>query len=497
MSDLNKLNKKLSMYVCGPTVYDDSHIGHARTYITVDIIHRVMRYFNKETFLVMNITDIDDKIINKAKEANLDWKMVAKKYEDSFFDSMYKLNVLYPHVIIRVSEVIPEIIKYIQKIIDNGFAYPTKDGSIYFDTGKYKDAGYEYITDNSEELDKEMFPPEVSEISVNMNEKGVRNTKKNARDFSLWKGRKYDEVGFDAMFDYNSNQLKSYGRPGWHIECSTMIHETLGDHFDIHFGGIDLKFPHHYNENAQANAFHHPKFMKNKWCDEFRHTGHLCIDGLKMSKSLKNFTTINDILKITSPNVLRWLFLKYKWNEPMNYSEETLKEAKFLDEQLNQLLKRTQNFPFSRKDIKFLLKEKEWNQYLEKLRTEILFHLESLEFDSFVNLIQESIKRFNVYISLESPNESLVNHFVSDIKIFLEVLGFNYHKNSESQNMKGCMNILVETRCDIRQLTRNKEIGKETKNLLFDILDKQRKNLDEQNIQLQDTKDNSFWWIKE
>ena len=488
-------SSKVSMYVCGPTVYDDSHIGHARTYMTVDLIHRVMKHLNKETFLVMNITDIDDKIINKSSVTGMDWKETAKKYEDSFFHSMKQLNIEYPHVVIRVSEVIPQIIDYIQTMMDKGFAYPTKDGSIYFDTEKYKEEGYEYVSGHSDEVDKELFPPEVSEISESLNDFGVRNTKKSLRDFALWKGRKVNEVGFEAKFKFNQNTMNCFGRPGWHIECSTMIHETLGEQFDIHFGGIDLKFPHHYNENAQANAFHHPKFLQHKWCDDFKHTCHLCIEGLKMSKSLKNFTTINEILKITSPNVLRWLFMKYKWYDPMNYSEETLKEAKQIDEQVEQFFRKVENYPFERKNIKFTSKDKEWHQSFIQTKLKILQDLGNFEFDLFVHDILDAVKRFNIYLSLESSNESLVFEFKSMIENILHMLGFKYEIQSLSgtNDTKEIMEIIIDTRTSLRQMTRSKVLSKED---LFVVLDKQRKSLSENNIELQDTKENSLWWKK-
>jgi len=481
-------SKQLRMYVCGPTVYDHSHIGHARTYMTVDLIHRTMKYLGSDTFLVMNITDIDDKIIQKAAETNTHWREVAKTYENSFFESMHKLKILYPHVIIRVSEVIREILEYIQVLIDKGFAYPTKDGSIYFDSEKYKEAGYEYVSGTTQEIDKELFPPEISEISENV-ENGLRNTKKGSKDFALWKGRKSSEIGFPANFTFENRVVSCYGRPGWHIECSAMINETLGDSFDIHFGGIDLKFPHHYNENAQANAYHHPKCLNQKWCGEFKHVGHLCIDGLKMSKSLKNFTTIDEILKYTSPNVLRWLFMKFKWTEQMNFSDETLKEAKLIDEQVLQLINKVQNFPFERKNIKFNSKEKDFESSVSISEKP----LETFEFDLFVQNILEFIKNFNIYLSKDYPNESICRWKLNSLESILQHLGFDYTQNKSNIETKVWMNYIVQERTLIRQMTRLSEISKDK---LFDLLDKQRKYLSEQNIKLQDTKDSSLWFIQ-
>jgi cysteinyl-tRNA synthetase len=485
------MEQMMKMYVCGPTVYDHSHIGHARTYMIVDVIHRVMRHQGWNTHLVMNITDIDDKIINKAEQEGKDWREVAKTYEDSFFDSMTKLGIEYPHHIIRVSEVIPQIISYIQKIIDNGFAYPTRDGSIYFDVQKYIDAGYEYVSESEEDS---CFPKEVSEISEH-EQNHIRNTKKSVKDFALWKGRKSSEVGFEASFKYQSVVLSSYGRPGWHIECSTMIHETLGEHFDLHFGGIDLKFPHHYNENVQANAFHHPIHKNGSWCDQFKHIGHLCIDGLKMSKSLKNFTTINEILKITSPNVLRWLFLKYRWSEPMNYSQETLKEAKYLDDLVFGFLKQIQNYPFQRKNIQLCEKDKCFGDFIFEWKTIIKEECKQYNFDIVILHIVEGIKRANIYIRDSDSNQTFVNEFVRILRKILDILGFQQnHSQSNDQKFTELMNLTINVRNQLRSISRNKDVTKNTKDEVFKILDHQRDSLKQIGIQIQDTKDNSLWF---
>jgi cysteinyl-tRNA synthetase len=452
-----------------------------------------MKYFKKDTMLVMNITDIDDKIINKSDELGVDWREVSKKYEDSFFDSMSKLGVQYPHTIIRVSEVIPHISRYIQKIMDNGFAYPTKDGSIYFDTTRYKEAGYEY-RGNLEDVDKEQFPLEVSEISE-ISENGIRNTKKCASDFSLWKGRKQSEVGFDEEFNFESHIFKSHGRPGWHIECSTMIYETLGCHFDIHFGGIDLKFPHHYNENAQANAYHHPMYLGiTNWCDSFYHIGHLCIEGMKMSKSLKNFTTINEILKTTSPNVLRWLFMKHKWREPMNYNSDTLKDAIIIDEQIKEILCKLENFPFERKYVVYQSKEVAFDNCKSLLLSKMDNCLLNFEFDQFVLLVQEYLKNINKYLLTDKINQTVIEGSRECILSMLNMLGFKYSCKQiiVDNNTEVFMDLIVKERTFLRMLSRKSD--KEIKSEIYKILDEQRDTINKTNIQLKDTKESSLWF---
>lgn len=268
----NYLQNAKKLYVCGPTVYSDSHIGHARCYMIVDLFYRIMKHIARENvYLVMNITDVNNKIIKRAQDTNTTWQEIAKTYEKSFFDAMTKLNIQKPKVVIRVSEVIPEIIAYIQKIMDNGFAYPTKDGSVYFDSVAYENAGYVF---GNNDVDIEEYKGKV-DVKVLL-------SKRNRRDFSLWKGREKSEVGFSADFIYKNEKTTLYGIPGWHIECSCMIDQTIGPVLDIHMGGIDLKYPHHHNEQLQANAFHHPCFTPEKckkWCQEFMHVGHVRVDG--------------------------------------------------------------------------------------------------------------------------------------------------------------------------------------------------------------------------
>lgn len=200
-STMQPLRAITKMYVCGPTVYNVSHIGHGRVYIMVDLINRVMNsIMNQKTHLVMNITDIDNKIINAAAIAKTSWTDIARIYEKSFFDSMAKLNVKLPDVIIRVSDVLPQIISYVQTIIDNGFAYVTDDGSVYFDTNAYVAQGYYFSGKEDEE--ENQYQSELSSSIISQ--------KKNKKDFALWKGRKSEEIGFDAEFMFNGIKMNIF-----------------------------------------------------------------------------------------------------------------------------------------------------------------------------------------------------------------------------------------------------------------------------------------------
>eukprot|EP01137_Pigoraptor_chileana_P031152 Opistho-2@18564 len=387
-------------YTCGPTVYDASHMGHARSYITFDIIRRLLtEYFNYEVMWVMNITDIDDKIILRARRNHLfsvysekkhtleevladvrealpsyEAKMnalqaadpkdpkvgvlasaiaaakgvteasgatvesvlagardpladyldkkhgqdvtdneifvqTARHWESEFHKDMAALNVLPADVLTRVSEYVPEIVAYVDKIVQRGFGYEAQ-GSVYFDTAKFDGSeGHAY---------GKLMPESIGNLTSLAEGEGELSSgggKRSKTDFALWKASKPGEPAWDSPW--------GRGRPGWHIECSAMASEIIGSVLDIHCGGIDLRFPHHENELAQAEAH----YDCNQWTNYFLHAGHLEIDGQKMSKSFKNFQTIQDALKLYTARQLRLMFLMHKWNDTLGYSAETMRDA--------------------------------------------------------------------------------------------------------------------------------------------------------------------------
>ncbi|XP_020921573.1 probable cysteine--tRNA ligase, mitochondrial isoform X3 [Sus scrofa] len=273
-----------SWYSCGPTVYDHAHLGHACSYVRFDIIRRILtRVFGCSVVMVMGVTDVDDKIIKRANELNVSPASLANLYEEDFKQDMAALKVLPPTVYMRVTENIPQIVAFIAGIIASGHAYSTARGNVYFDL-QSRGAKYGKL---------------VGVVPDPMGEPGDSD-KRHAGDFALWKAAKPQEPFWASPW--------GNGRPGWHIECSTLSSLVFGSRLDIHSGGIDLAFPHHENEIAQCEAFHRCP----QWGNYFLHSGHLHVEGgeEKMSKSLRNYVTIKDFLRSASPDVFRLFCLR-------------------------------------------------------------------------------------------------------------------------------------------------------------------------------------------
>lgn len=300
---------KVNLYACGPTVYDSSHLGHARMAIVWDVIQRYLRFKGFDVTFVRNITDIDDKIINRAKELNIRPDQLARHYLYEFWADMYALNVAPPDIEPRATEYLQQMIHMAEELVKKGSAYEA-GGDVYFDVSASKDYG-KLGKKNIEDLKSG-----AREQVRSQNE--LKEVKRNPVDFALWKSVSTDEPGETGWAS-----PWGFGRPGWHLECSSMIKSVLGETIDIHGGGEDLVFPHHENEKAQSEALHEKPLAKY-WL----HNSFVNVSEEKMSKSLGNFKTIGDLLKEYSPDTLRLFILQHHYRNPIDFSPESMNAAK-------------------------------------------------------------------------------------------------------------------------------------------------------------------------
>ena len=309
VEDFHPIEKnKVGMYVCGLTVYNDMHLGHARTYIAFDVIRRWLEYLGYDVNFVQNHTDIDDKIINRANEEKIHSKDLTNKYIDRTTEDLESLQVRPPTHMPKATDFIPEMIKIISDLIDKNHAYVTEPApgalasDVYFDVIS---ASENFGTLTGQKIEDMEAGARVA----------VDNRKRHPSDFVLWKGTKPDEPSWESPW--------GLGRPGWHIECSAMSLSHLGKHFDIHGGGIDLRFPHHESEILQSECHTGHSPMSTYWL----HSGHLTINKEKMSKSLDNFFLVRDVMKEYNAPILRFYLLNGHYRSPIDFSEDNLKES--------------------------------------------------------------------------------------------------------------------------------------------------------------------------
>ena len=295
-------DKKVNLFLCGPTVYDYPHIGNAKTYTQFDFIVRCLRYAGFDVFYLQNITNIDDKILNRAKELNIQWKELTEKYEKIYIEDMKKLNNTSVSKYARATDYIEQIIKQIKILMEKGYAYKIDDG-IYFEISKFPEYGK---LSGRTELKKD---DSISRIDENSQKKGWN-------DFCLWKFLKPDEPSWEAEI--------GDGRPGWHIEDTAITETFFGPQYDVHGGAVDLIIPHHEAEIAQMESSSGKKPLVRYWL----HTGFLMVDGRKMGKSLGNLYTIDDVIKKGfDPLVLRYLFLGAHYRDTLNFTWDSLSAA--------------------------------------------------------------------------------------------------------------------------------------------------------------------------
>src|SRR3972149_2261752 len=376
---------EVRMYVCGPTVYDYFHIGNARSFIMADVLRRYLEYEGYNVKYIMNVTDIDDRIIKKSIEEKIDAKHVAEKYTQAFFEDIERLKVKRADIYPKATEHVREIIHFIQQLEKKGFAYNV-DGNVFYDVSKFNEYG---------KLSGKKLDELESGARVDVNEE-----KKNPLDFALWKKAKKGEPYWESPW--------GTGRPGWHIECSAMSCKHLGETFDIHAGGNDLIFPHHENEIAQSEAANGKKFV-NYWI----HFGFLNIDNEKMSKSLGNFSTARDILKKYSAETIRMLFAQTNYGGPLNFSNELLSAAEKGLEKLSNLSQKIEDEIKANRndgnnpDFDFQKYEDEFVKVMD----------DDFNTPQGMAVIFEFVKDVNKTIA---ENENINSAFFSNVKSFLE-----------------------------------------------------------------------------
>ncbi|MBN2101734.1 MAG: cysteine--tRNA ligase [Candidatus Aenigmarchaeota archaeon] len=468
--------KRLNVYVCGPTTYDFSHLGHGRTYISFDMIIKYLRFRGFDVFYLMNITDIDDKIINRANESGRNWKELAHDFADKFKEDMNRLHVNSMSRFQNASDSISSMIKNIQILLDKGNAYIIADDGVYFDISSFPEYG-KLSHQNVEDLKA------GSRVDVN-------DKKKNPYDFALWKFKKPGEPSWEAPF--------GEGRPGWHIECSSMCNDEFGPTLDIHGGGRDLIFPHHECEIAQAESASGKKFV-NYWI----HTGFLNISGEKMSKSLGNFKTIRDILKTWKPEVIRLFAVSNHYRSPVDFNPESLEASKNSLEritnayyELNEALKKPENI-LEDEDKEMILNIKSHKEKLiESMDDDFNSPLAIAEFYNF-------IKDLNKYMKSRRSGQVLeaAKKLFDDTNGFFDILPKEDASADTSAIAKSIYERLVEkgyksdkTEATLDDLVEIRENLRKEKN--FALSDFIRDQFNENGLVLEDGKEGAKWKIK-
>ena len=444
--ELKVVNNKLKLFVCGPTVYDYSHIGHARTYISFDVIVRYLKHKGISVFYLQNITDIDDKIINRAKENGEDPLELSHRFEKEYLKDMELLNVNNVNFYARATEHMDEIINQIADLIDKGYAYDTETG-VYFDVSKFEDFG-KLSNRNLDDLQNTRIE--------------VDTTKKDVKDFALWK-KQDEEPYWDSPW--------GNGRPGWHIEDTAITESYFGPQYNIHGGGLDLIFPHHDAEIAQMEAASGKEPLVEYWM----HTGFLNVRGEKMSKSLGNFITIKELLKEYSPEVYRFFVLSTHYRSPIDFSDDILKQAE-------NSLKRIQNTGSSlleKLNEGNLPKEDSSDIALELVQfKKEFFDAMDNDFNTPIALssLFEFTHKINKALNGNEISENTLMSIINTFKIIEDILGFSIIVSEDigSDLSNDLLNIIT----DVRQELRAKKD--------WDLADKIRDNLADLDISLED-----------
>ncbi len=446
-------NREVKIYVCGATVYDDAHLGHARSSIAFDLLRRVLSELKYRVTFVKNFTDIDDKIIAKAKENNQDYITLTKHYIDRYLEDMGKLNVLRADIEPLATETLKEMFELIQTLIDKNFAYKVESGDIYFNTTKDE----KYLTISNR----------IQNENETENRVEVNTQKKNFKDFVLWKAKtKDDEIFFDSPF--------GEGRPGWHLECSAMIDKYLNDKnqefaVDIHCGGADLLFPHHENEATQSRCANNQEIAKY-----WMHNGFVNINGEKMSKSLGNSFFIKDALDSYDGEILRFYLLSIHYRVDLHFNEEDLLNSKKRLDKLYRLKKRV--YGVNKENIDKNFKDKILNDLSDDLN--ISLALASIE---------EMISEYNEFLDKTPKDKVTKQKIISNINLIDRLLGVG-GKDAYEYFQIG---VTKEDKAKIEDLIENRNQAKKDKN--YELADSIREEILKLNVNIMDTPQDTLW----
>ena len=474
---------KVKIYVCGMTVYSDAHIGHARTYFAFDVVRRYFEYKGYKVTYVQNITDVDDKIIAAANQEGVDALEYSQRFTDRCLGDLEKLGIRKADYYPKASETIPDMIDLTQKIIDKGYGYES-GGDVYFSVEKFKDYGKL----SGQKLDDLMTGARVQ----------PGEEKRSSLDFALWKRAKPGEPSWDSPW--------GKGRPGWHIECSTMSSKLLGLPFDIHGGGMDLRFPHHENEIAQAEVATGKQFAKY-----WMHIGLLTVNGEKMSKSLGNIINVKDLLKKWDPEVVRLFFAQVHYRSPPDFNEKALENTEKGLIRIHRLKEKLENLS---KNVKvYKLNEKSLNDNEKnclKIINNFKLDFEAAMDDDFntpqaVSVIFEFVNKSNRFFEEDvKPNEMLckltletLTKLGNVLTLFqpglikdlddnailekVQKLASKYKKDAKEKSIEKLLKMLLE----VREEARKKKDWSTSDNI--------RKDLDEIGFEIQDTADGPVW----
>ncbi len=450
---------RVGMYVCGPTVYDTSHIGHARSVVVFDIVYRWFKHLGYDVLYVRNFTDVDDKIIKKSNETGRDCLAITEQYINEFHNEMDALNVLRPDVEPKATEHIKHIIRFIEKLIEKGKAYHVKGGDVYFSIESFPEYG------------------RLSHRKLEDMKAGARiaidENKKSPFDFTLWKPAKENEPFWESPW--------GRGRPGWHIECSAMSYEYLNMPFDIHGGGKDLIFPHHENEIAQSEALYGRQFVKY-----WMHNGFVDINNEKMSKSLGNFTMIKEVLEKYPAEVIRFFLLSKHYRSPIDYNENSMKEVVISLDRVYTFLERAEK---AGAESDFSSHGEFWHDFTMAMDD---------DFNSAraIAAVFDSVKKGNIILDGKDSNKDFfkdINLVYSDLRNMGEILGIFLLKPSryfqeKNERMSGYGSIDPE---EVETLIAERNRARAEKN--FSKADKIRDKLQTMNIVLKDTPQGTEW----